>query len=175
MSRVLRGGIVATAAAAVLCGQALAGGDNGDARVQPVSGAKPPMKAAPMKSNGSGVLVRYRVDATSIEAGRPVPIVLSFENVTDPAGATVRLSTDGGLSLGATVATHVLPPGTATTLTVEVVPAGDAVGYLHVFTTQRGASSATSIAIGKGASALPPSSDLKQTPGGDTIRQMPVK
>jgi hypothetical protein len=135
-----------------------------------------PMKTAPMKANGSGISVQYRLDATP-QAGLATPVVLSFDGVTDAAGATVRWTADGGLSLANAAETRTLPAGQATTLTVQVVPGAAGIGYLHVFTTQHGASSVTSIPVqvGKAPSAMPASSDLKQTPGGDKILSMPVK
>lgn len=136
----------------------------------------PKMTAAPAKSNGSGVSVQYRVDGTP-QAGSAVSVVLSFDGITDPAGASVRLTAEGGLSLVGAGGTQALPAGQTTTLTVQVVPGAEGVGYLHVFTTQRGATSATSVPVqvGKAASAMPASDTLKQTPDGDKIRAMPVK
>nr|WP_251010704.1 hypothetical protein [Variovorax paradoxus] len=136
----------------------------------------PKMTAAPAKSNGSGVSVQYRVDGTP-QAGVALPVVLSFDGITDPAGASVRLTAEGGLSLVGTGGSQALPAGQTTTLTVQVVPGAEGVGYLHVFTTQRGATSATSVPVqvGKTPSALPASGTLKQTPDGDKIRPMPVK
>lgn len=135
------------------------------------------MKTAPMKANGSGVVVQFRVDTETPQVGKVVAVVLTFDGITDPTGAALRLAVDGGLSLGTSNATRTLPPGGATALAVEVVPAAEGVGYLHVFTTQYGATSATSIPIqvGKAANALPGSGDVKQTPSGDKIRPMPVK
>jgi hypothetical protein len=136
----------------------------------------PKMTAAPAKSNGSGVSVQYRVDGIP-QAGVALPVVLSFDGITDPAGGSVRLTAEGGLSLSGAGGTQALPAGQPTTLTVQVVPGAEGVGYLHVFTTQRGATSATSVPVqvGKAASAMPTSDTLKQTPDGDKIRPMPVK
>ena len=142
------------------------------------SGAKGTMKAAPMKANGSGVVVRFRVADATQQTGKAISVELTFEGITDPSGAALRLAGDGGVSLGSTEVTRTLPAGVATTLTVLVTLAGEGVGYLHVFTTQYGATSATSIPlqIGKAPSALPASGDdLKQTPGGEKILPMPVK
>jgi hypothetical protein len=136
----------------------------------------PKMTAAPAKTNGSGVSVQYRVDGTP-QAGSAVSVVLSFDGITDSAGASVRLTAEGGLSLSGAGGTQPLPAGQTTTLTVQVVPSAEGIGYLHVFTTQRGATSATSVPVqvGKTPSALPASGTLKQTPDGDKIRPMPVK
>ena len=134
------------------------------------------MTAAPMKPGGSGIAVQYRIDGTP-QAGSAVPVVLSFDGITDPAGGTVTLKADGGLAITGSAGPHALPAGKTSTLTVQVVPDADGTGYLHVFTTQNGATSATSITvqIGKAPSALPASSGLKQTPEGDKILSMPVK
>ena len=131
------------------------------------------MTTAPMKANGSGVSVEYRVDAAS--AGQPASVVINFDQVTDPVGASVRLTVSGGLTLNGDVAPRVLAAGEKATLTVPVVAPADGVGYLNVFTTQSGATSVTSIPVGKSPSAMPSSGDLKQTPNGDAIISIPVK
>lgn len=134
------------------------------------------MTAAPMKANGAGVAVQYRIDGTP-EAGRTVSVLLSFDGIVDPAGATVRLSTQGGLSLVGTEATRNLPAGQASTWTVDVVPAAAGIGYLNVFTTQSGATSATSVPVqvGKPSATLPASGTLKQSADGEKILPMQVK
>lgn len=134
------------------------------------------MTTAPMKSNGAGVQVQYRVDGTP-EAGRPVSVVLGFDGIADPAGASVRLTTEGGLVLSGAESSRILPAGQASTWTVEVVPAAAGIGYLHVFTTQGGATSATSIpvAVGKPSETLPASGALKQSADGEKILPMQVK
>lgn len=136
----------------------------------------PKMTAAAAKSNGSGVSVQYRVDGTP-QVGSAVSVVLSFDGITDSAGASARLTAEGGLSLIGAGGTQPLPAGETTTLTVQVVPSAEGIGYLHVFTTQRGATSATSVPVqvGKTPAALPASGTLKETPEGDKIRAMPVK
>ncbi|VTU14951.1 hypothetical protein SRS16CHR_01319 [Variovorax sp. SRS16] len=58
--------------------------------------------------NGSGVTVQYRVDPLP-QAGQANSIVLSFDGITDPAGATVQLYSDAGLKLGTAATTHTLP------------------------------------------------------------------
>jgi hypothetical protein len=133
------------------------------------------MTTAPMKSNGSGVQVQYLVDGTP-EAGRPVPVVLSFDGIA-ATGATVRLATEGGLVLTGAETSRSLPAGPATTWTVEVVPAATGIGYLNVFTTQGGATSATSIpvAVGKPSASMPASGALKQSTDGEKILPMQVK
>ncbi len=54
--------------------------------------------AAPMKPGGSGIAVQYRIDGTP-QPGSPVPVLLSFDGVSDPAGGTVKLTADGGLAI----------------------------------------------------------------------------
>lgn len=134
------------------------------------------MKSAPMKANGSGIIIRYRLDGTP-KAGVPVPVVLSFDGVTDPAGALLRLETEGGLSLDRGAASQTLPAGAVTTLTINVIPAGAGIGYLHVFTTQHGAVSVTSVPVQVGGTppAPPSAGELKQSPDGEKIRSIQVK
>lgn len=143
---------------------------------KPARASSDKMTAAPMKPGGSGIAVQYRIDGTP-QAGSAVPVVLSFDGITDPAGGTARLTADGGLVIAGPAGPHSLPAGKTSTLTVQVVPDADGTGYLHVFTTQNGATSATSITVqvGKTPSALPASSGLKQTPEGDKVLSMPVK
>lgn len=134
------------------------------------------MKTAPMKANGSGVVVRYRIDGTPA-IGVAIPLVLTFDGVTEHGGAALRLTTEGGLALGDVAATRTLPAGEVTSLTIKVTPSAAGIGYLHVFTTQYGATSATSIPVqvGQSPSALPGAGELKQSPGGDRVRSMQVK
>jgi hypothetical protein len=138
--------------------------------------ASAPLKTAPMKANGSGVIVRYRVDGTP-EIGVAVPVVLTFDGVTEQGGANLRLTTEGGLALGDVAAARTLPAGEVTSLTIKVTPSATGIGYLHLFTTQYGVTSATSIPvqIGESPSALPGTDESKQTPGGDKVRSIQVK
>ena len=134
------------------------------------------MSTAPMKGNGSGVIVQYRVDGTPV-TGVAVPVVLAFGGVTQQSGAVVKLTTEGGLRLPGGEEVRTLPAGEVTSLTVNVTPAAAGIGYLHVFTTQHGSTSATSIPIQTRASpsALPHAGELKQTPGGEPVRSYRVK
>jgi len=134
------------------------------------------MTAAPMKVNGSGVAVQYQVDPLP-QAGQATSILLSFDGITDPAGATVRLRADGGLSLGPGATAVTLPSGVVSTLTVQAVPGGQGIGYLHVFTTQNGATSSISVPVqvGKAPSSMPSTGELKAAPNGEKILSMPVK
>jgi hypothetical protein len=150
--------------------------------LQACAGTKPgrdtssPMTTAPMKPGGSGIVVQYRIDGTP-KAGTAVPVALRFDGITDPAGGMVRFTGDGGLTIAGSPGPQALPAGQASTLTLQVVPDADGIGYLHVFTTQNGATSATSITVqvGKPPSVLPASGSLKDTPAGDKILTMPVK
>lgn len=146
----------------------------------PAHRARPPgMSAAPMKPTGSGVALDYRIEGVP-QVGRALTVTLRFEGVTDPAGGSVRLAADGGLALTGDAAAqiaHALPAGRATTLRVQVVP-GEGLGYLHVFTTQNGSTSANSIPVqvGKATPARPAADGvLKQAPGGERLLTLPVK
>ena len=133
------------------------------------------MTRAPMKSNGSGVGMQYRVDGTA-QVGRAIPVALLFDSVTDPDGATVRLSADAGLTIqGETALT--LPAGKSTAATVSVVSEREGLAYLNVFITQNGAMSAVSVPVQTGTTrpVMKPSGDLKQTPDGETLITMPAK
>ena len=134
-----------------------------------------PMTTAPQKPGSSGVRLQYRLDATP-QVGRATPVVLQFDDVTEAEGATVRLSTDRGLTLQGN-STLTLPPGKRTTATVVVVSEAEGLAYLNVFITQGGASSAISIPVktGTAAPALKSTGEIKPTPDGDRIITMPVK
>lgn len=133
---------------------------------------------AAQKPNGSGVDIRYRVlDKPAV--GQPVRVEIALGRVKDSAGAVLRFSADPGLRLGSGSAPTSLPAGETTTLTVTVVPQEEGLAYLNVFTTQRGATSSTSIPIQTGAAAAGSkkagAGKLKDTPEGDKILSIPVK
>ncbi|WP_076997902.1 hypothetical protein [Variovorax sp. KK3] len=146
------------------------------AGIKPASGGSAAMVAAPMKPGGSGIAVQYRIDGEP-QAGVAVPVVLRFEGITAPAGGSVRFTGDGGLTIAGSSGSQALPAGQVTTITLQVATDADGIGYLNVFTTQNGATSATSITVqtSKAPSALPKASGLKQTPEGDKIITMPAK
>jgi hypothetical protein len=148
-----------------------------DARVPKRSqhkAAPAPMTTAVQKSNGSGVAVQYRVDGTP-QAGRATSVVLQFDDVTDPQGASVRFTADPGLTLrnGNPLT---LPAGQRSTATVSVIGESDGLRYLNVFVSQGGASSAISIPIQTGTAPLMKSQgDVQTTKEGDSIITMPAK
>lgn len=132
------------------------------------------MTTAARKSNDSGVAIQYRVDGVA-QAGRPVSVFLQFDRVTDPAGATVRLTTDAGLTLS-TSSSLVLPAGQHTTATATVTSRSDGLAYLNVFVTQNGAMSIVAIPVQTGAStpAMKPTGEMKSTAEGEKIISMPA-
>lgn len=105
-----------------------------------------PLTLAVQKPRGSDVEVRYRVTVSDAGA-RSAQLQLSFANVGPGGDANVRLATSPGLSFApGTVQQWQLPPG-ASSATVELTIVGDEPQYVHVFTTQRGATSAVSVAV----------------------------
>ena len=130
---------------------------------------------APSKGIGSGVVVRYRLDATP-QAGQPATVAFSFDGISSPLGASVRFSTDGGVRIISPTGSTSLPSGQVTSFDASLV-AGEGIGYLHVFTSQNGIESVTSVAIApaRSASSLPDRSELKQLPDGEKILSIPVK
>ena len=148
-----------------------------DARPSSVA-AQSPMKAvAPRKANGSGIDVQFRIDGTP-RIGAALTVSLSFEGVVPQAGASVRFAADAGLALADSykVAALFTEGGSAPTMTVQVIPAAEGLAYLHVFTTQRGVTSVSSIAVQVGTPAAAKTrNDLKSTPDGDVIRIIPVR
>jgi len=172
-----RGRILASTLACVAVLGAGAPANASEPAARKAASASKPMHVAPMKSNGSGIILSYRIDGTP-KAGSPVSVVLRMDGVTDPAGATVRWVAGTGLSLVSPSQTsQMLASGVISTLAVQVIPAGEGVGYLDVFTTQYGAISAMSIPVqvGKAPTSLPATGELKQTPSGEKIVPMPVK
>lgn len=133
------------------------------------------MKVAPQKPNGSGIVVRYRLEATPL-AGQSLPVALALERVVG-ANASVRFEADAGLRLAGGADPRELMAGRAAAMTVDVVPGGEGTSYLHVFTTQDGITSVASIpvSVGKGEAALPAVGELKPSADGDKIISMPVK
>lgn len=130
--------------------------------------------AASRKPNDSGVKLRYRLDGVP-QAGKPTVVVLQFEGVSDPAGASVMLTVDAGLTLsgGASLS---LPQGRSDA-SVTVVSQGDGLTYLNVFITQRGRTSAISIPIqtGTAAPAMKGGGEIKPLPNGENIISLPAK
>ena len=131
--------------------------------------------AASRKPNDSGVKLRYRLDGVP-QAGKPTVVVLQFEGVSDPAGASVMLTVDAGLTLsgGASLS---LPPGQRSDTSVTVVSQGEGLAYLNVFITQRGRTSAISIPIqtGTAAPAMKGGGEIKPLPNGENIISLPAK
>lgn len=133
-----------------------------------------PMTVAVRKSNDSGVTIQYRVDGTA-QIGRPVSVFLQFDGVTDPAGATARLTTDASLTL-TTSSSLALPSGQRTTATATVTSSSDGLAYLNVFVTQNGAMSIVAIPVQTGAAgaAMKPSGDMKSSADGEKIISLPA-
>ncbi|RQO54632.1 hypothetical protein DBV14_12775 [Variovorax sp. KBW07] len=134
-----------------------------------------PMTVAARKPNDSGVTLRYQLETTP-QAGKATTVVLQFDGVSHPDGATVRLATDAGLTLSGN-STLTLPTGKRTTANVSVVSEGEGLAYLNVFITQGSATSAISIPIQAGSAtpALKASGVIKSTPDGENIISMPAK
>lgn len=175
-SAVRKGAYVSSFALLTLALSSFASASSDTSKPEKAAAGRAAMTTAPMKANGSGVVVQFRVDGTP-QVGAATSVVLTLGGVTDPAGASLRLQTEGGLTLGAAASTVTLPAGSPTTLTIAVTPTADGIGYVHVFTTQYGATSATSIPIqvGKTSPAQSSGNELKQSPSGEKIRSMQVK
>lgn len=133
-----------------------------------------PMTEAPAKGNGSGIAVAYAVEP-SAAAGLPANVTLDFSGVTDPA-ATVRLTADADLQLGAEEAVSQSLALGQSWRVVRPVPASEGVQYLNVFTTQNGWTSAVSIPVvtGKGAAKMQPMGAAKTDASGEAIIAIPV-
>jgi hypothetical protein len=166
---------IAWLAMTALSAPVLADGVPGVRHAKSTSHREAPMTTAARKPNDSGVTLQYRLDAVP-QVGRGTPVVLQFSGVTDPEGATVRFSTDAGLTVSGSD-TLTLPAGKRTSATVTVISEGEGRTYLNVFITQRGAMSAISIPIQTGTAApvLKSSGELKSTPDGEGIISMPAK
>ena len=143
----------------------------------PIAAPKHPvMKLAPSKSNGSGIALSYSVDGTP-RVGQSVRVVMQLDGIIDSAGGTLRISADAGLAVAPSVDTVVLPAGEVTTLSFAVTPSTTGTAYVHVFTTQHGATSAVSIPIqtGKAVDALPKSSAMKEGGAGEKMIVLPAR
>lgn len=143
---------------------------------QPSSSESGVFVRAAQKPNGSGVDVRYRLLDTPA-VGQSVRVEIVLGKIGD-SGATLELAADPGLRLHS-AASAVLPAGETTTLTISVEPQKEGLAYLNVFTRQRGATSATAIAIQTGpataGSKKAGANRLKDGSDGDKILSMPVK
>ncbi|QOF78138.1 hypothetical protein IG196_28165 [Variovorax sp. 38R] len=134
-----------------------------------------PWVTASRKPNDSGVRLQYRLVGTP-QAGKPTVVVLQFDGVSDPAGASVTLTVDAGLTLSGSASLSV-PAGQRSDASVTVISQGDGLAYLNVFITQGGRTSAISIPIQTGAAApaMKASGDIKPLPDGDNIISQPAK
>lgn len=135
-------------------------------------------KQAPGASHvkvGSGVSVNARVDGAPA-AGQPFAITLNFSGVSDPAGATVEVSADGGLQLsGATRAT--LPAGSGGSMALTATAPADGMYFLNVFTRQGTLAGATSVPVkvGSGQMSLEKRGQVKSMPSGERVISLPAK
>ncbi|RIX75541.1 hypothetical protein [Acidovorax cavernicola] len=138
-------------------------------------GAASTWATASRKPNDSGVKLQYRLDGTP-QAGKPTVVVLQFDGVSDPAGASVTLSVDAGLTLSGS-ASFSLSPGQRSDASVTVVSRGDGLAYLNVFIKQGGRTSAISIPIqtGTAAPAMKAGGEVKSLPDGENIISQPAK
>ena len=134
-----------------------------------------PMTVAARKPNDSGVVIQYRVDGRA-QIGRPVSVVLQFDGVSDPAGATARLTTDAGLTL-TTSSSLALPAGQRTTATATVTSDREGLAYLNVFVTQNGAMSIVAIPVQTGSAvpAMKGAGEVKSSDEGEKIISLPAK
>ena len=142
------------------------------------SNSKAPMRsAAPLKANGSGIDVQFRIDGTS-RVGEPLRIMLGFAGTAAQSGASVRFEADSGLLLPESYrqAIPVSGDGAALPQMVMVTPTAEGLSYLHVFTTQNGVTSVSSIPVQTGTPGVrKPDANLRSTPDGDVLKTMPVK
>ena len=161
-----------------LCLLALAGAPLAATASGTGKSAEQAMSQAPQKPNGSGVGVRYRVQGKPA-VGQPTQVDIVFGRVRDADGAALQFTADASLRLDASGAPATLAAGEGTRVTVTVIPQQEGLAYLNVFTTQRGATSSTSIPIQTGTAGASSSKGtagkLKDTPEGDKILSMPVK
>lgn len=133
-----------------------------------------PMTMAARKANDSGVALQYRVDGVA-QVGRPIAVYLQFNGVTDQAGASVRFSTDAGLTLKG-VDTLTLPVGQSTSATATLVSDREGLAYLNVFISQGGVTSAVSIPVqtGTAAPSMKPAGEMKSSADGEKIISLPA-
>jgi hypothetical protein len=136
--------------------------------------SKPMVHSKPGKP-GSGVTVTHKIDG-SPQAGRAFSITLSFNGVSDPQGATVRVSSEGALQVsGDTSAT--LAAGSQASMKLGALANADGVYFLNVFTQQGTLSGASSIPIKVGAGQLSTEKhgQIKQAPGAERVISLPSK
>jgi len=134
------------------------------------------MRPTPAKPGGTGITVRYRIEATP-ETGKPLQVTIGFSGVPDAGDAVAWFTLDDGLAWAAS------PPPQATLsahapsrVTLTVIPQGESRGYINVFTRQAGIDSSTAIpiAVGKGTQTLRRPGVLKPGPSGGEVISIPV-
>lgn len=132
------------------------------------------LTTAVRKANDAGIVIQYRVEGAA-QVGRSVSVFLQFDGVNDPAGATVRLATDAGLTL-TTPSSLVLPVGQRTTTTATVTVHTEGLAYLNVFATQNGAMSIVAVPLqaGTDSSALKSVGEVKPSAEGEKVISMPA-
>lgn len=138
------------------------------------SESKPMVNSKPGKP-GSGVTVTHKINGAP-QAGQPFSITLQFNGVSDPQGATVRVSGEGALQVsGDTSAT--LAAGSPASMTLGALASADGVYFLNVFTQQGTLSGASSIPIkvGAGQVATEKHGQVKQAPGAERVISLPSK
>lgn len=169
--------IAATACLALVAASACADSASTPRTVKSIASSSrvAPMTVAARKPNDSGVAIQYKVEGVA-KIGRPVSVVLQFDGVSDPAGATARLTADAGLTL-TTSSSLALPAGQSTTATATVTSDREGLAYLNVFVTQNGAMSIVAIPIQTGsvAPAMKAAGEMKSSAEGEKIISMPAK
>lgn len=133
---------------------------------------------APRKAVGAGIDIRYRVVDTPA-VGKPIRVEIVLGRITDPGGATARLTAESSLRLETNAGPYSFASGRDGLLQATVVPQAEGLAYLNLFVTQRGATSSTSIPIRTGdagtSTPLGATGRLKELPDGSKILSLPAK
>lgn len=136
-----------------------------------------PWVQAPSKHSGSGIRLRYRTP-DAVQPGEAITLELQFSGVTAP-DAQVELRGPEGSSLsaadGSALSRVALPVGQTTTVAVRLVPTGDGLQTLDVFTSQAERSSVQSVPVkvGSGRKQLKTQGKLETTPSGEKVISLP--
>jgi hypothetical protein len=125
------------------------------------------------KKGGAGVDLAYRFEGAPA-VGKPLTLHIQMFSRTD---AQATLQADEGLQLLAPEQVMHALAGVRSEHTATVVPQAEGRFYISVFSSARGRSSASAIAVqvGKSTVQLKPSGKVQVMPGGERIISVPAQ
>lgn len=159
--------------ALITCAQASSAATEHDAAPSARHSASTGFVPMASKKGGAGVDLAYRLDGTPA-VGKPLTLHIQMFS---PSDAQATLQAGEGLQLLAPEQVMHTLAGVRSEHTVTVVPQAEGRFYISVFSSARGRSSASAIAVqvGKGAVQLKPTGKVQVMPGGERIISVPAQ